>query len=65
MVGVAFCSKAPVQVIRCTWVVNRAIALVALAQTITTRRFTAAVIVGDDVVDAIDRVFTGANPRNG
>ena len=65
MVGIAFRSEAPVQVIRCTWVVNRAVALVALAQTIATRRFTAAVIVGNDVVDAIDRVFTGANPGDG
>ena len=63
MINIAACAKAPVDIVGIAWIVQRSVTLISLAETISTRRFTAAIIVGNYVVFVVHRVFTGADPR--
>jgi hypothetical protein len=55
----------PIEVVTFTRVIDRLVALVALAEAALAGSFAAAVIVGDDIVLIISRVEAGANPGYG
>ena len=54
----------PVDIVAFAWVINRLVAFIAIAKTALAIGFTAAVVVGDDVIFPVHRVATGAYPRD-